>query len=239
MSGNTTNPFSLAKTCSAPAKAQKSSAPKRKLKKGEDAFDRDIAHTLSIGQFTRQLAISYHRLEVAKDKLEAMLEDGQALPSLEVLNKEIDEGFAAIEQGKGLIESSQRLLKEWGDRKYAQKEKLRLRRTAIQETIGKLLPEAQGILAQIQARIERETNRLHLENIKLAEENQALKNAGNDSVSAEQITSRLKEFLEERLKQPVPVMDNRLVDSLREKHSITGVRDEGIGDVHGDSKDPF
>ncbi|KAH9224215.1 hypothetical protein DL95DRAFT_453175 [Leptodontidium sp. 2 PMI_412] len=224
MSGNTTNPFSLAKTCSAPAKAQKSSAPKRKVKKGEDAFDRDIAHTLSIGQFTRQLAISYHRLEVAKGKLEAMLEDGQALPSLEVLNKEIDEGDCS---------------RNGGDRKYAQKEKLRLRRTAIQETIGKLLPEVQGILAQIQARIERETNRLHLENIKLAEENQALKNAGNDSVSAEQIKSRLKEFLEERLKQPAPVMDNRLVDSLREKHSITGVRDEGIGDVHGDSKDPF
>ncbi|KAH7360069.1 hypothetical protein BKA65DRAFT_533432 [Rhexocercosporidium sp. MPI-PUGE-AT-0058] len=171
MSGNTTNPFSLTK-----------------LKRGDNAFDSGIAHTLLIGQLTRQLAICcYHELDVTK----------------------------TIEKRKDVMETAQRLLKEWKTASTPRRRKIREHRGSIPATRGKVIPEVQGILAQIQGRIEYETNRLHLENIKLAE-NKELRDAASNSLGAKQMTTRLEEFLEGRLNQLALLTDDTLVGSLRE-----------------------
>ncbi|KAG4442174.1 hypothetical protein IFR05_002332 [Cadophora sp. M221] len=179
MSGQGVNPFSIAKGGSKPKKPASVKPPPRKLRKGEDAFDRDIANTLSTDQFKRQLDIAYHKLDVARGKVEDLLTTG-SLPSLEILNEEISSRLETVAKGTEVIAACQKILNEWKRRKFTQKEKVREHRKRIQETVGNLVPEVTGMLSKIEHRLELETNRLHLENIDLNDQNRELRDAASN-----------------------------------------------------------
>ena len=217
MSAQGITPWSLAKGAGTGRSAQPGALASAPVKKGRpDAFDRNIAHTLSTDRFKRQLDIAYHQLEEAKGKLEVMLVSG-VLPNVEEMNKEISSRLESVAKSNELAEACQKLLDQWEDRKYAQKEKAQEHRKRIQETVGNLVPEVQGMLAKIEHRIELETNRLYLDNLGLKEENSELRKATSESVGAQQLTTQLEKFLDGKLElvaQQPPPPDTKKIDRL-------------------------
>ncbi|KAL2073965.1 hypothetical protein VTL71DRAFT_7743 [Oculimacula yallundae] len=169
--------------------------PAKKLAKGQDVFDRDIAYTLSTDQFVRQLNIASFQLVQAKDKVEALLEAGEELPKLQKLNQEIESRRESIATGKEIFAACQKLLKQYEDSKFSSKQKVQEHRKLIQERVGSILPEVKGLLANIEHRILLETNRLHIENVSLTRENR---------------TSWMGNW------QPAPVIDTSASDRLQE-----------------------
>jgi uncharacterized protein YdiU (UPF0061 family) len=165
----------------------------------EDYFERNIAPKLAKDRYKRQVDIASHQLQVAKQKLEALLGDGESLPADHEMAEEVERRVKMITDGDRLIDSCIKLLERWADRSRAIDESTKKYRANLQTAIGEAFPKIQAKLTEIETRNQTELNRLTMDNSRLVLENSELRLAASKVLGAEELSTRLEQFLQGRL----------------------------------------